>query len=105
MPHPAGSINIEPVGETFRFVVRRSFVLGGRGTVALGYIEAGTVRVGDELMLLHGDERRSVRCAGIAGGVRIADWKSGDPAPVGLMLPELQPNELAAGDLLVSPTR
>jgi len=49
----------ERVVESLRFVVRESFTLSGRGTVALGYIESGTVVVGDDLVLMHEDDHRT----------------------------------------------
>jgi hypothetical protein len=91
--------------EPFRFAVRNAFTRDDRGTVALGYIESGTVRVRDELVLLHHNDRRTVRCAGITDGVRIADWEPGDPAPIRLMLPELETRDLAPGDVLESADR
>ena len=93
------------MADSLRFIVRRSFTLSGRGTVALGYIETGAVQVGDELVLLHDDERRTVTCEGIGGGVRVRDWNLSDPAPILLMLPELQPEQLAPGDVIVSAAR
>lgn len=56
----------ERVVEPLRFIVRESFTLSGRGTVALGYIESGTVMVGDDLVLIHEDDRRPVAGSGFA---------------------------------------
>jgi len=85
-----------------RFRVRAAFTISGRGTVAIGYIEQGAVRVGDRLTLLHEGACRVVTCAGVAGGVRLADWTPGEPAPIGLMLPELRPDDLTEGDVLLA---
>ena len=92
------------VEQSLRFVVHGAFTLTGRGTVAWGHIESGEVRLGDALTLFHGDEQRTVTCTGIAP-LKMRTWKQGDPAPIGLMLPALQPEDLASGDVLVSAPR
>ncbi len=48
-------------GRGFRLAVDRAFTLGGVGTVVTGTIHAGSVRVGDELLLVPGERRVRVR--------------------------------------------
>ena len=86
--------------EPFRFCVRDVFVLTGRGTAVIGYIEAGSVRAGDDLTLAHHETRRTVRCEGV-GAVR--DSRCSDEAAVGLLIPELSVTEVSPGDFLTRP--
>lgn len=48
-------------GDVFRLAVDRAFTLDGVGTVVTGTVHAGTVSVGDELVLCPGDLRARVR--------------------------------------------
>ena len=48
-------------GAAFRLAVDRAFTLGGVGTVVTGTIHAGSVRIGDELLLVPGERRVRVR--------------------------------------------
>ena len=45
----------------FRLAIDRSFTLQGTGTVVTGTVHAGSVRVGDELMIVPGTQRARVR--------------------------------------------
>ena len=86
--------------EPFRFRVASAFSLTGRGTVVLGYIEAGTFSVGDRLRV-----DRQGGPVGVCedwGGTRMADWTPGDPVLVGLKRPALARDDVSEGDFLVS---
>ena len=84
---------------TFRLRVRDVFTLTGRGTSVVGYIEQGSVQVGD---LLRVERTGAASLLKDFGGARDAGWKPGDTAPVGLVLPDLDLMDLAEGDVLVT---
>ncbi|WP_327139032.1 hypothetical protein [Nocardia sp. NBC_01327] len=87
----------------FRFLVDSVFTITGRGTAVIGVIEAGTVSIGDLLRVIKADGKPgpAATCRAIEGVYR-AGRNPGDPAPVGLIVPELQKNDLAPGDLLIT---
>lgn len=83
---------------TFRLVVRDVFAIAGRGTSVVGYIEGGSVQIGDVLTVERTGASSVLRDF---GGVRDAAWKPGDAAAVGLVLPDLDLDDVAAGDHLL----
>src|SRR5450631_589728 len=87
--------------EPFRFVVRDAFTLSGREAVLAGYIESGNVRPGDHLWLVHGTSRTPAVCQRVSP-IREAEWRPGNPVLVGLSIPELLPEQVAADDLVTS---
>ena len=91
----------ETRSEPFRFRVQQAFVLTGRGTVVAGYIEQGAGHVGSRLRLVRGLGGPTCALANVAS-MRVANWKAGDPVLVGLLLPELDATQVAAGDFIVS---
>jgi translation elongation factor EF-Tu-like GTPase len=82
----------------FRFTVDAVFSITGRGTAIIGFIEAGTIRVGDMLRVIKGDGDLTTRCKGVES-VRQASWTPGDPVPVGLLV-DLARSEVKAGDVI-----
>ena len=86
--------------ETFRFRVTDAFDLTRRGTAVTGYIESGEVRAGDVLRVERSGETTTVASV---EGVRDADWTPDQLVPVGLLVPDLRPDDLRDGDYLVSP--
>ncbi len=100
-PFPAGiasvpSVTLEAVA--FRFRIRDVFLLNGRGTAVVGFIEDGEVTAGDRL-ILEGTVKATIVAS--VEGVRDADWTPGSPAAVGLILPGLTPDDVRPGDMLV----
>ena len=89
------------MAEIVRFVVESAFELSGRGTVVVGRLEEGTIRAGDKLRLLSQGAERTVTCRG-AAAIRESDWTPGTPPPIGLLLPELSPDEVSPEDVLVA---
>lgn len=86
---------------TFRLAVRDVFDITGRGTAVVGYIECGSVQVGDQLLVERTGMTAVLRDF---GGVREAAWKPADDATVGLVLPDLAFTDVTAGDVLISAT-
>ena len=86
-------------GEQFRFIVREAFTITGRGTVVMGFVDAGRIHVGDDLALVHDDTARIVRCRGVEM-VNRKPYRS--PPDLGLLIPELAPTDVRAGDVLRS---
>jgi selenocysteine-specific translation elongation factor len=87
------------MSEPFRCRVREAFDLTRRGTAVTGYIESGEVRVGDVLRVERSGGLVTVRAV---EGVLDRDWTADMPAPVGLVVPDLTPEEVHEGDYLVS---
>jgi len=71
----------------------------GRGTVVIGLIESGVVRVGDRLGVA--DNFLVVSVSSVED-VRDADWTPDQQAAVGLTVPDLMPDDVRAGSYLVS---
>jgi elongation factor Tu len=85
----------------FRFTINDVFTITGRGTVVAGFIEQGVVRVGDRLQLIRGDGTSGpvIACRSVEFVGRI-EWRPGDPATVGLIVPDLSQQDVARGDML-----
>jgi translation elongation factor EF-Tu-like GTPase len=83
----------------FRFVVRHAFTIAGRGTLAAGYIETGTVHSGDVLDWVRGASSQQVRVLGFEA---IRQIPTMDPPTVGLIVSDLAPGDLRVGDILRS---
>lgn len=82
-----------------RFRISDTFLLDGRGTAVVGFVEHGEVVVGDRLIL-----ERSAKAVTVAAveGVGNACWTPGSSAtPVGLLVPGLTLNDVLPGDVLV----
>lgn len=91
--------------DRFRFKIDAVFTIAGRGTVVAGFIEQGTVRVGDPLQLIRGDGTDGP--VAVCRAVEFVDgsgWRPGDPVTVGLIVPDLPGNDAARGDMLVGET-
>ena len=73
-----------------------------RGRVIVGIITAGIGRAGDPLDPYHAGWMRAVSCRGVefAGDMR----RSRELPPLtGLLIPDLEPSDVSAGDELASP--
>jgi len=80
----------------FRMVVADVFFITGRGVVATGKPESGSVRVGDEVQVNGGDP---VAVDGIEAFRKVLDEAhAGDN--VGLLFKSLDKGDVAAGDVI-----
>nr|WP_296486680.1 EF-Tu/IF-2/RF-3 family GTPase [uncultured Acetatifactor sp.] len=86
--------------EAFRIVVEDIFSITGRGTVITGKVEAGSIVVGDTVMLRRRDgSGREVTITGIEMFRRVLNSaKKGDN--VGLLLRGVDRAEVSRGDIL-----
>lgn len=86
----------------FRMVVANVFSIADRGTVVTGKIEAGTLRVGDEVVIRgHGADKKAI-VAGIEAFRKvIVEANQGDA--VGVLLKDISRQDVARGDEIVSP--
>ncbi len=85
----------------FRMVVEDVFSIAKRGTVVTGKIEAGTVRVGDEILIRRKGSGRKTVVAGIEAFRKGLDQASQGDA-VGILLKDVGREQVQKGDELVS---
>jgi len=82
----------------FRVTVSDVFFIRGRGAVATGRVEDGTIRVGDEVQI-NGD--RTLKVDGIEAFRKVLDEaQAGDN--VGLLFSKLDKDVLKAGDVITA---
>ncbi|MFP6692304.1 MAG: elongation factor Tu [Pirellulales bacterium] len=96
----------EPVRETDKpllMAVEDVFTIEGRGTVATGRIERGTVNIGDEVELVGlTDESRKIICTGVEMFNKTLDsGQAGDN--VGMLLRGIKRDEIERGQVLAKP--
>ena len=91
-----------PVDKPFLMPVEDVFSITGRGTVATGRIEAGVIKVGDEVEILGlGEDKKSV-VTGVEMFRKLLDQgEAGDN--VGLLLRGIDKNEIKRGMILCHP--
>ncbi len=91
----------DEAADRFRFRIDGVFTITGHGTVVAGFIERGAVRAGDRLRLIRSDgtEGPVVVCRSVEFVDR-SSWQPGDPATVGLIVPDLSGHDAARGDML-----
>ena len=93
---PAGG----SIGGPFRMTVEDLFVIQGRGTVATGSVEVGTVRVGDVIEWMHPDgSTKSASVSAIEAFRKTIDT-AGVGELIGLLLRDVDGADLAAGTVL-----
>lgn len=86
---------------TFRLTVQDVFSIFGRGTVVVGKIECGTVKVGDILMLQRIDgTSREVSVMGIELFRKMVNTASAGEN-VGILLGEIERNQVGKEDILI----
>ena len=90
-------MSIDPL---FRMTVEDVFSIRGRGTVAVGKIEAGTLKSGDRVWLQHAGANREVTVAGIEMFRKVMD-QAGTGDNVGLLLKDLNQGDIQRGDVLL----
>ncbi len=85
----------------FRMTVEDVFYIRGRGTVVTGQIESGTLNLNDEVQILRPDtSRQAVVVVGLEMFRRqLSQAQAGDN--VGVLLRDLQKQDVRHGDLLV----
>lgn len=86
--------------DAFRFVADVAFTLTGRGTTVVGRIESGVVHVGDLLRLERGGRVANFACEGVSG-VRMSEWRPGEPQTVALLVPALNKADVQQGDVFL----
>ena len=87
----------------FLMPVEDIFSITGRGTVATGRVERGTVKVGDNVEIVGlSEERRSVVVTGVEMFKKLLDQaQAGDN--IGALLRGVQRNEIERGQVLAAP--
>jgi len=87
----------------FEMIVEDVFFIRGRGTVATGRVESGTLTVGDQVTLLHAGAGRPVTVTGIEMFHKILDQATmGDN--IGVLLKDLTKDDIQRGDVLTGKT-
>ncbi|MEO7370418.1 MAG: hypothetical protein ABIZ69_06135 [Ilumatobacteraceae bacterium] len=87
----------QPVSDG-QFTVRGAFTIGERTCIG-GYISAGTVYVGDDLVWSNGATRHRVRCAGVE---YVKEMPALDPPTMALIVRDVEPEELDGVELVLS---
>ena len=86
----------------FRMTVEDVFSIKGRGTVVTGKIEAGTLRVGDEVAINgKNGEKRTVVTGIEAFRKTLSQANAGDT--VGILLRDIMKQDVQRGDVLLCP--
>jgi elongation factor Tu len=85
----------------FRMTIQDVFYIRGRGTVVTGQIEAGTLRLNDEIQIARsGLAQRAVMVSGIEMfRKQLTEAKAGDN--VGVLLRDVQKQDIQQGDVLM----
>jgi len=94
---------VRDVDKPFNMAVEDVFSITGRGTVATGRIEAGTIHTGDEVEIVGiSDETRKTVCTGVEMFRKILDeGQAGDN--VGLLLRGIGREEIQRGQVVAKP--
>jgi len=95
MPADTGG---DEVDGSLLFRVSGVFTITGRGLVAAGLVERGSIHSGDRVAVLHGAQRFLAVCRGVE---MINVQPPTDLRTIGLLLPDLTKAEVAEGDLIV----
>lgn len=97
VPQPERDVN-----KTFLMPVEDVFTITGRGTVATGRVERGTIKVGEEVELIGLGETRKTICTGVEMFRKLLDSaEAGDN--VGLLLRGVERKDIQRGQVLVKP--
>lgn len=90
----------EDARHAFFLPIQRSFAIQGSGTVATGVTASGSVRAGDEVVLLPSGQRSRVRRVQVHGREAA---ESGAGLRTALNLPDLHPEDCVRGTVLAAP--
>jgi translation elongation factor EF-Tu-like GTPase len=93
-----GLDEVEPEPSRLEFRVTAVFTITGRGLVAAGVTERGSVRTGDRVAVVHGSRRIAAVCRGVE---MIRTNGTVDPRTIGLLLPDLTKDYVSEGDVIV----
>jgi elongation factor Tu len=86
----------------FRMTVEDVFSIAKRGTVVTGKIEAGTLKVGDEVVIQGSNGERKTVVSGIEMFRKVTSQaKTGDM--VGILLKDISKQDVQRGDVILSP--
>lgn len=86
---------------TFRMTVEDVFSIRDRGTVVTGRIESGMLNAGDEILIQRQGSSRKTNVTGIeAFRKQLQQAQAGDN--VGLLLRDIQKQDIQRGDILVA---
>jgi elongation factor Tu len=88
-----------PTDPSFRMTVQDVFFIRDRGTVVTGQIEQGVLKVGDELQIQRPGTARKVIVTGLEM-FRKQLTQAGAGENVGILLKNLDKDDLKAGDIL-----
>lgn len=90
------------IDKPFRMAIEDIFAIQGRGTIATGLIEQGTLRVGDEVAIVGIRETRSTTCVGIEIFRKLIDeGQAGEN--IGALLRGIKKTEIERGQVLAAP--
>lgn len=91
-----------PTDPSFRMTVEDVFSIAGRGTVVTGQIEAGTIRIGDEVIIRGNEVDKKATVVGVESFRKmLQEAKAGDT--VGILLRGIGKADVARGFQLLSP--
>ncbi|SFM64200.1 selenocysteine-specific translation elongation factor [Methylobacterium pseudosasicola] len=92
----------DDAGRGFRLAVDRRFTVSGAGLVVTGAVHAGTVRVGDRLLVSPGS--CEVRVRGVRVHDTVADTaRAGERCALNLAGPRLSPEQVSRGAWILAP--
>ncbi len=86
----------------FRMTVEDVFSIKGRGTVATGKIETGTLKVGDEVEIHGNNGVKKTTVSGIEMFRKMLEQASPGDA-VGILLRDVTRDDIHQGDVILSP--
>ncbi len=92
------------VDPLFHLKVEDVFSIRGRGTVVIGTIDAGTLHVGDEIVIHGSGGDKKATVAGIEKAHSVLKEASQGDA-VGVLLRDIDKGDIQRGDELQSPNR
>lgn len=88
--------------ESFHMIVEDVFSIRGRGTVATGKIESGTLKVGDELVIRRKSGDKTATVTGIET-FRKAVTEAQAGQTVGILLKDVDREDVQRGDEILGP--
>ncbi len=83
----------------FRLTVEDVFSIRGRGTVAIGTIESGSIRLGATVQFTHNGASQQARVTGLEALHKIIS-QAGTGETVGILLAGIEPKDIQRGDVL-----
>ncbi len=88
----------------FRMTVEDVFSIKGRGTVATGKIESGSLRVGDKIRITHpnGGIGKTAAVSGLEMFRKTVKEAAAGDGMVGVLLKDISKDDLQRGDILES---